>query len=564
MVHLLYGCLFIPDFPAAALLRGEHNPLATAVTTGKAPNRFVYSANKSARAGGILSGMPLAEAETRYSRNSGDELRIIERNTQAEGRAQQDLIELALTISPRVEDSAPGLLVLDLAGLPNAHASATELAHGMEKLGFDANIGVSRNRFVASIAAHAEPGVTHIFLGQERAFLETRPLSVLPLEQKEREVFARWGFFTIRDLLKVSENDLVERFGERGSSIAKLARGEAAAIFHAHEAPIEFEESQDLDWQIGELEPLSFLLNTLLESLCFKLQGHNVAAASIRVALKLANGSRYERKIDLSYPLRDSRTLLTLLRIDLAAHPPGDAIEGIAISATPTEQRMMQFALFSPDSPRPETLAVTLARLENLVGPKRVGSPVVPNTHKPGAHDITEFGKQIASKRKLQTRRITTSAKQIPSTPLKTFAGARHAGGFRGSEPKPEAVTLPQLVPVAATHRAVAVPRRPQRKPTLIASSGTPQLSRDKMIFRSFRPAIKAEVILRGTLPVYVDSPLVSAAIEMRSGPWYVRGDWWTDEQWDYEEWDITVEGRLLRLCLEKPAHVWRLTGLYD
>ncbi len=563
-MHLLYACLYIPDFPAAALLRGEHNPPATAVTTGKAPNRFVYSANKNARAGGVSSSMPLAEAETRYSRNSGDELRVIERNAQAETRAQQDLVELALTISPRVEDSAPGLLVLDLAGLPNTHASATELAYGVEKLGFEANIGVSRNRFVASIAAHCEPGVTHIFPGQESGFLETRPLSVLPLEQREREVFARWGFFTIRDLLKVSEDDLVERFGERGSSIAKLARGEAVTIFHAHEAPIEFEESQDLDWQISELEPLSFLLTTLLESLCFKLQGHNVAAASVRVALKLANGSRYERKIDLSYPLRDSSTLLTLLRIDLAAHPPGDAVEGIAISAAPTEQRMMQFALFSPDAPRPETLAVTLARLENLVGPKRVGSPVVPNTHKPGAHDITKFGKQIVSTKKAQKRKLTTSAKQIPSTPLKTFAGARHAGGFRGMEPKPEAVPVPRLVPVAATHRAEPATHRPHRKPTLVAGSGTAQLTRGKLIFRSFRPAIKAEVILRGTTPVYVDSPLVSAAIEKRSGPWHVRGDWWTEEQWDYEEWDITADGRQLRLCLEKPANVWRLTGLYD
>ena len=51
----------------------------------------------------------------------------------------------------------------------------------------------------------------------------------------------------------------------------------------------------------------------------------------------------------------------------------------------------MQFALFEPSTPTPEKLAVTLARLSNLVGSDRVGAPQVVNTHRPGALAVEVF-----------------------------------------------------------------------------------------------------------------------------------------------------------------------------
>ena len=115
-------------------------------------------------------------------------------------------------------------------------------------------------------------------------------------------------------------------------------------MLDAYEPPPALEETTDLDWQVCELEPLAFLLSDLLNRLCFKLQGLNLAAAEIRVVLKLAEGSRFERAVSLSYPLADPRVLLTLVRLDLAAHQPGDAIEGVSVSAKPVPRRMMQFA----------------------------------------------------------------------------------------------------------------------------------------------------------------------------------------------------------------------------
>jgi protein ImuB len=107
-----------------------------------------------------------------------------------------------------------------------------------------------------------------------------QPVDVLPLDSTELETLARWGMKTIGDLANLPEDSLVARFGGRGTMMAKLSRGEQEAVLRAYEPPPELEEKQDLDWLVGELEPLSFLLSGLLERLCLKLQGLNSDAPS--------------------------------------------------------------------------------------------------------------------------------------------------------------------------------------------------------------------------------------------------------------------------------------------
>ena len=320
-----------------------------------------------------------------------DTLHIYPRDPEAEKQAQQELLELALAISPRAEDTAPGLIILDMAGLPDPHASASNFSLGAEKLGLEAHVAVSQNRFVALCAARTQPGLTHVFPGQEAGFLQALPLDVLPLDAKEEETLRRWGIHTVGELARLPENSLVARFGARGGQLVKLARGQQESVLCPYEPPPALEERMDFDWQVTELASLSFPLSKLLNRLCRKLEAHRLAAEEIRLSLKLADGSWFERAVPLSSPLTDPRVLPALLRLDLAAHPPGEAIEGVKVSAQPTPRRMVQFSLFEPPLPSPEKLAVTLARLSNLVGSGRVGAPVTVDTHRPGAFAITGF-----------------------------------------------------------------------------------------------------------------------------------------------------------------------------
>ena len=337
--------------------------------------------------------MPLAEARARYGfSGASTPLSVLERKPDREEQLRKRLLQAAEAVSPRYEDSAPGVVTIDFKGLRDPHESSARLAREAAALGLnDVRVGVSRNRFAALCAARRRPGVTHVYPGEEAGFLAVQPLDALPLDEAERTTLERWGVRTVGELARLPANDLVERFGERGARILRLARSEDETLLHAYEAPLQLEEKEEFDWEVAELEPLAFVLSGMLERLCLTMQGHNLAAESLKTSLKLARGGTFERRIDLPSPLADPRTLLSLVRIDLDAHPPGDAVEGVTVAAKPTERRRIQFALFTPDRPNPEKLAVTLARLTALVGAQRVGAPATLDTHRPGAATVARF-----------------------------------------------------------------------------------------------------------------------------------------------------------------------------
>lgn len=394
----LYACLHAGDFPVAACLRERWNrqPPAALVFSGTVPNAYVYSANEAARAAGVREGMTLSQAEARFIVSEAAvkrkaKLLALPRDEQAEEQAQRELLDAALNVSPRVESSGPGLLVLDLNGLPNPHRAADVLARQAERLGLASNVAVSQNRFVAVAAAQTLPGITHVFPDEVRGFLGRLPIGVFPLTGEERKILRLWGIRTVGEFARLPQDSLATRFGERGAWLARLAQGEDDAVFKAWEAPHAFEESLDFDWPVCELDPLSFPLAELLRKICGELQTHGSAAAEIRVSLKLEGGSRCERTVSLSHPLACADTLLKLVRLELAAHPPDDAVEGVMLAAKPVPRRVTQHNLFAPPRPSPAKLAVTLTRLKDLVGPGNIGAPALCDTHRPRAFALAPF-----------------------------------------------------------------------------------------------------------------------------------------------------------------------------
>ena len=598
----LYACLHIPNFPAAVLLRGERNlrTLPLTVSTGKPPNCFVYAANEAASAGGIREGMPLIEATARFAaaqrkklpvskpvgeqargirayrlrptvppvgaesngrpaplrrsvENTGfhsfghpteQPLKVLPRNPEAEQQTQRELLETALTISPRVEDVSPGVVLVELTGIADPHGAAEGFFHRVEKLNLPAHVAVSHNRFTALCAARIRPGITHIFPGQQAGFLHALPLDILPLDPEELQTFQRWGLETVGELAQLPEDSLVARFGTRGVEFAKMARGELDSVLQPYETPPAFEESLDFEWEVTALEPLSFLLSGLLDRLCSKMQSSGLAAEQIRLILKLTSGSRFEREVSLPSPLADRRVLLTLLRLDLSAHPPGEAIEGVKVAARTTFRRRMQFSLFEPTLPSPEKLAVTLARLSNLVGPDRVGAPLVVDSHQPGAFALARFAPASEEKKRRRggraaVRSISAASQTVETAPRANEMSTQHSG-----------IIPLQLNQVSAT-------------PDYVDTAQFP-LPATSPVFRCFRPSLDAEVILDGKRPVAVHAGEIQGKVRTLAGPWKVRGEWWAAGPRHYEEWDVDVRGKLYRICRETPGERWYVMGVYD
>jgi len=394
----LYGCLWAADFPVAVEQRRSASSAAAAavVFSGKAPGVVVDAANQAARAAGVRPGMTLAQAEGRWiaAQTNGEKappLLAAERDEAAEHRAQRELLDAALTVTPRVESTGPGMLALDMSGLRDVHASARALAAQAEQLGLPANIAVSPNRFAAVAAAQTQPGITHVYPDEVRGFLDSLTVGMLPLEEHESRTLGLWGVRTVGELARLSPDELTARFGDRGARLSKLARGESESVLEAWEAPRVFEQHREFDWQLESIDDLSFPLADMLKSLCDDLERHGASVSTLRIWLKLADGSRQERAVPLGYPLTDAEALLKLVRIEFGAKPPGGAVEALRLAAQATPRRYVQHHLFERARPNPEKLAVTLMRIQEIVGPGHLGSPAEAAVHRPGAFHLIPF-----------------------------------------------------------------------------------------------------------------------------------------------------------------------------
>ena len=83
------------------------------------------------------------------------------------------------------------------------------------------------------------------------------------------------------------------------------------------------------------------------------------------------------------------------------------------------------------------------------------------------------------------------------------------------------------------------------------------------MAFRCFRPPVTAEIIVRGKQPIYVNGGYISGPVRACAGPWRVCGEWWTEDVWAYEEWDVEVAEQLYRVCRELASQTWHVAGVY-
>jgi protein ImuB len=80
---------------------------------------------------------------------------------------------------------------------------------------------------------------------------------------------------------------------------------------------------------------------------------------------------------------------------------------------------------------------------------------------------------------------------------------------------------------------------------------------------RRFRPPLAAEVEMLDGMPQRVKSAMGSGAVLKHAGPYRLSGDWWDNDRWQIEEWDVELcEGGIFRLARDRDG--WRVEGAYE
>jgi protein ImuB len=552
-----FACIFVSDFPVEALLRAEPElrSQSLAVLEGKAPLQKVFAVNENARRAGVDPGMTKLQIEACTG------LVLRSRSLPQEAAAHAALLDCAQSFSPRVEAAGCETIVLDLAGLESLFGPLPKIACALSRrasdLGLETSVAVAGNPDTAALAARGFSGVTVIPEGKEAEQLGSLPVEVLFGNSAQEsgqllETFNRWGIRKLRDLAAMPDIALSERLGQAGIHLQKLARGATSRTLVPVEPPLIFEELIELDYPLVLLEPLAFLLGRLLEQLCSRLEARALATQELRLRLELENGWHdglsmdgrgrpslhgscvFERTLRLPVPLLDSRTFLKLLQLDLKAHPPGAPIVKIQLAAEPVRPRAAQNGLFLPPSPEPEKLELTLARIAGIVGEDKVGSLELLDTHRPEGFRMQRFAP-------------------------KPFSPQRH----RDTEKDNSHFSIH----MSSWNSSVSEPALSVAEGCLRGDSSDDLVT----ALRIFRPPVDVVVTLQDGKPAHITCSKnkgMQGEILWAAGPWRSSGDWWGQDGWARDEWDIAVQGEtgiaLYRLVRDRLGGRWFVEGTYD
>jgi protein ImuB len=533
----LFGAVYVPNFILQAIGRCEPElrtqPLA--IIDGPPPTYQVVALNRLAEILGVARGMTKA-AVSQFA-----QVKIRTRGKVREEGAHAALLDVAWSITPRVEDAAPDTLLIDISGLTSlfgdAEAVAREIALRASTFGMYVHVAVSSNVETARIVARALPGPTIVPEGQERRFLETLPVSMLSPSQELSDVFDRWGVATCKALASLPVLSLSECVGQEGILLQAIASGKGMRPLLLAEPAQHFEEWLELDEAVDDLEALSFLLGRLLDQLSARLSARALSIAAVQVNFELQpafdhafDTSRemlrvkppprtFSCNLELPVPTRDSKLLLKLLRLRLQSRPPDAPIRKMHMAAQPSLARVTQGSLFVPTAPDPDKLELTIARIASVIGEGNVGSPQLLDSHRPDAFHMQKFS-------------IANADLHASRSASKRFA----KNNLQNSSNHHSTTEAPAI----ALH--------------------------------VFRPVIPARVRLRGNKPAFASFQGCSGKVVHASGPWRSSGQWWEDQPWQEDAWDLEIifPGEspamhgLYRFCYDRLQEKWFVRGVYD
>ncbi len=548
------ACLDVPLFPLAARLRSEPElkgePVAVFEGNGNAAR--VIAATRPARRAGIRQGMTLPQ-----SRAIVPKLVARGRDAESERAAQEALLEIADSFSPRVEDAGDGVVYLDLAGLPGLSPKEEVSAERAEALlgqrliaavegaGLPARVGIAGSKLAARVASSLPDSPKIVPEGDEAKFLAPLPLDRLAPEMEIGARLAQWGIGSIGELARLPEGEVASRLGELGRELHATARGFDPRPLEPRVPALLLSEGMDLEWPLVTLEPFLFVGHAALERLVARLESQALACTRLEVTLKLDPEGVDARGISLPAPTRDVKTLLTLLRLELEARPPGAAVAGFSFSAHPDKPRRAQLSLFGPAALSPDRLATTIARLASLLGADRVGSPRTVDGHHPERYALASYapppppdvaraskkGRGLLAVRALRPpialEVLTAEPPPLPA-PIRAIAPLALTAG----------AAVPAVsVPVGVSRSAATAGARPHSpSPRLLSIKSAPGSSLD-----------------------------IQGSVRVAAGPWSVEEGWWSDSPSERDYWDVELsDGGLYRIFRDRRGESWFADGLYD
>lgn len=296
-----------------------------AIAVGGSPEGrggVVATASYEARAFGVRSAMPSKRARQLcpaliFVRPRFDVYRETSHQIRAIFRRYTDLIE------PLSLDEA----YLDVTDDKQGIGSALDIARLIKdairtELHLTASAGVSVNKFIAKIASDMQKpdGLTFIGPSRVETFMENLPVEkFFGVGKVTAAKMKNMGLHTGADLKRLSEDELVRRFGKPGRFFFKIVRGIDDRAVQPHRETKSCGAEDTFPYDLTTLDEMQLELTRLAAVVHERLVKHNLKGRTITVKIKYHDFRQVTRSLSVEQPVDETAMIAATAHQLLAA-----------------------------------------------------------------------------------------------------------------------------------------------------------------------------------------------------------------------------------------------------
>jgi DNA polymerase IV len=344
----------------------------------------VASCSYAARRLGIRSAMPMAKA-VRLCPG----LIVIPSRHRHYSDVSRQVMQRLHDLTPLVEQISIDEAFLDISDIPEPpETTARKLQTRIrEELHLPCSIGIASNKLMAKIATEVGKSLalreikakgevkppnalTIVPGGEETAFLAPLPADMLwGVGPKTSARLTELGIYTIGDLARWPEAELIRLFGENGRDLARHSRGiDDRPLATEHETK---SISQEITFSkdVREEATLEKTLREMSAEVAAQLRENNLAGKTIKLKIRWPDFTTLTRQTTLNSPTDlDEEIEKTALELMKSVRKPNQAVRLIGVGVTGLGQPVRQLSLWDVSSERERKLQQVLEELQEKYG----------------------------------------------------------------------------------------------------------------------------------------------------------------------------------------------------
>ncbi len=213
-------------------------------------------------------------------------------------------------------------------------------------------IGWGRGKFVSWVAAsRAKPGGSVIVRpGEERKFLASQRLAVLPLDPDTHRRLLQLGVKTLGALVALPEEAVVSQFGRAGRRLWRLAAGLVSEPVVGRVVPEPIVAALTFFTPVGNRDLLAHALDKLVDRALGDPRRSGWRVQVVRVHAELEHGASWLVAATLKDPAATRERIAAPLKTQLERSPPAGAVERLVVEFTAFAPGTAELQLFARDA----------------------------------------------------------------------------------------------------------------------------------------------------------------------------------------------------------------------